>query len=161
MAERDKVKSRVTVDVRLRPEILEKTSMVPPTAEAILSVADWTDDPGVGKAVLLEDGSEVLNPVPMAPPVGYAPEPSIMEMIDQAVKRNLAMGVDPDEVIDEEAELNDFLEDEEFDPASVYEINVQEMEEDAPILPPAPVPPPEPVPEPPEPVVSPAPIPPA
>lgn len=146
MADRDKIKSSVKVEVRLRDaEGVPKLAKHVPLEEAIRE-SDWSDDPGVGKAVLLEDGSEMLNPVPMAPPVGYVEGPSIMEMIERQVAKHLAT-LEPDEPIDEEAELNDFGEDDEVDPVSLYEVIAVELAEDRPDLPR----PPEPVPDAPEP----------
>lgn len=85
---------------------------------------DWSEDVGVGKAILLEVGREVVNPVPHAPPLGYRPEPSIMEMVDAMVKRRLAELGD-DDVIDENLqEAEDFEVPDDMDPSSPYEIQL-------------------------------------
>lgn len=156
MADRDKINSSQKVEVRMRdPEGLPSKPKSVPLSEAI-AMSDWTDDPGVGKAVLLEDGSELLNPVPMAPPVGYVDGPSIMDMIQRQVEKHLAT-LKPDDEIDLEEELNDFGEDDEIDPTSLYE--VVSMELDAPPLPPAPVPEPPASADPPDVPLPPAPVP--
>lgn len=99
-------------------------------AEA-LGRADWTDDPGVGKAVLLPDGSELLNPVQHALPLGYNNEPSIMDIVDQRIRAHRAL-LEDRMVVDDEKEANDFDLQEEDDIFSYYEIGV--MLEDAPGL---------------------------
>lgn len=109
-----------------------------------LASADWTDDPGIGKAVLLPDGSELLNPVPHALPVGYVKEPSMMDIIDQRIRAHRALLEDA-EVIDSKEELNDFDVGEEPDIFSLYEFEAMAM--DAPGLDPAEAKPPPEIPE--------------
>lgn len=90
------------------------------------------NDPGIGHALLLEDGREVVNPVPVAPPVGYVKEPTVMEMIDAQVKRHLA-SLRGDEELDSEEDAVDFDVGDDYEPFSPYEIL---MSDEFPGLPP-------------------------
>lgn len=118
LAKRERGDERVRVEVSPSP-ITGEFENVP---EEALRVAGWTDDPGQGKAVLLGDGREVFNPIPMAPPVGYTPQPTLMELLDTMVKRHL-VGLRGDDEIDTVDEAEDFdVEDEIPDPFSIYEM---------------------------------------
>lgn len=126
MAERDRIlakKDRGDERVRVEVSASPSTGEFETISEEALRLAGWTEDPGEGKAVLLRDGREVFNPIPMAPPVGYTPQPTLMEMLDQMVQRHLAV-LHGDTVIDDTAEeADDFeIEDEIPDPFSVYEV---------------------------------------
>ncbi|QCQ84935.1 hypothetical protein [Blackfly microvirus SF02] len=88
--------------------------------------AGWTDDPLDGKAILLPDGREVLNPLPIAPPIGFRAEPSIIDLINRQIAAHQLLLADSLEV-DTEEESNDFdLPDEPPDPRSIYEVMVDE-----------------------------------
>lgn len=84
--------------------------------EAIARDGGWDDrDPGLGKAVLLEDGREVLNPVPMAPPVGYTEQPSMFQIMERMIAQHYAGLQDRDiEETEEESQDFDIGEDEEL-----------------------------------------------
>lgn len=94
-----------------------------------LSRADWTDDPGVGKAVLLPDGSELVSPLPHALPLGYVVEKSMMEIIDERIRAHRAL-LDARDEIDSREDMNDFEVAEEPDIFTLYEFEV--MMEDFP-----------------------------
>lgn len=94
--------------------------------------AAWTCDPGYGRAVLLKDGREVLNPLPMAPPVGYVAEPSLFERMEQMLSAKLAMLRD-DEEIDSEADWQDFEVADDIEPDSPYTVV---MHDEFPAVPP-------------------------
>lgn len=89
--------------------------------------ADWTDDPGTGRAILLPDGRELLNPVPVAPPLSIAQsaEPSVNDLVERAIKRHFEQLKGDDEV-DTQEEMDDFPDDVEFNPGSIYEIMLDE-----------------------------------
>lgn len=124
---------KVKVEVRLRDRIDPDTGefIVPGVIgdldDAMLD-ADWSKDPGTGRAIIMEDGSEVLNPVPMAPPLGYKKEESIIDMVARQVKAHYEM-LRGDDVIEQEGEAL-YGEDEDFFPSSIYE--VVQMEDTAP-----------------------------
>lgn len=85
--------------------------------------AEWSEDPGTGKAVLLADGRELLNPVPVAPPASiaaYSQEASVNDLVQRALSRHLEM-LRGAEDIDSLDEMDDFPEDEEWSPMSMYE----------------------------------------
>lgn len=115
--------------------------------------ADWDpSDPGVGRAVLLPDGREVFNPVPVAPPLGYVEGPSIFDQLYAKLRFEL-MAAKAEEAVDTAEEMNEFPPDEEPTFWTDYELA---MREDFPEMPPEP----DPVPVPPEikePAVAPAP----
>lgn len=118
------------VKVRLDPRADGVMPELPEDLSRAMKAANWTADPGTGKAILLADGSELLNPVPFEPPVDYVKQDSIMDMIDQRLKARLAM-LDPNMVLDDSPEdANDFDIDDEIDPLSIYE--VLSMKEDYP-----------------------------
>lgn len=89
-------------------------------------------DPGVGRAVLLPDGREVLNPVPMAPPVGFKEEDSMMEVMEKMIKRHLHGLRDEDE-LDSVEDALDFDVPDDLDIVSPYDV---EMMEEFPAMPP-------------------------
>jgi len=101
--------------------------------------ADWSDDPGTGRAVILADGRELLNPVPVAPPLSIAnsQEPSVNELVERALARHFAQ-LQANEVIDDEEDVDDFGEDEDFHPVSQYQVHV--LMDEAPAVPAAPPP---------------------
>lgn len=73
----------------------------------------WTDSPTDGKAILLPDRNgnpayEVLNPVPLAPPIGWTPTPPIEQLIADRVK------VEVDRLRGEQ-EVDDIIDAEDFD----------------------------------------------
>lgn len=98
--------------------------------------ADWTDDPGTGKAVILADGRELLNPIPVAPPLSItaSAEPSVNELVERALARHFAGLQDTDEV-DGPDDYDDFPEDDEWHPMSQYEVV---LIDEAPAVPAAP-----------------------
>lgn len=126
----DKIKVRI-------PEVLSD-GQLPPEQEALLDAmeaAGWSDDPTTGKAVLLPDGSEMLNPTPIAPPVDYDASPDAFTLWQRNLQRlsnirDLGDGFVLDET---DAEANDFEVDdpEDFFVRSVYEF---EMVPEAPSL---------------------------
>lgn len=96
--------------------------------------ADWSDDPGTGKAVILQDGRELLNPLPVAPPssiLAAAAEPSVNDLVERALKRHFDQLKANDE-IDTLADMDDFGEDEEFTPFSQFEVVLRD---EAPAIP--------------------------
>lgn len=88
--------------------------------------AGWTDDPRDGKSFLLEDGREVPNPLPVAPPVGYVYEPTIMDRLSQMLDKRLAALLEAQALEETEAEANDFDIDEDEEIRSIYEISLQD-----------------------------------
>lgn len=91
------------------------------------AAAGWSDDPGTGKAILVPDergapGYEVLNPLPIAPPIGWTPEPPIDELIRQRVREEYERWKEGEEEIDIVSELDDFdVEDEVIPAQTMYE----------------------------------------
>jgi hypothetical protein len=121
-------KVRVDIEPSYDGEVFEVTDKV----RDDFRDAGWSDDPGTGVAIHLPDGREVVNPVPVAPPVGYVQEISVMDQIMAklaAQQRILA----EDAIYETEADADDFDVEDEFDPFSMFEL--QDMQPDAPVLP--------------------------
>lgn len=96
--------------------------------------AGWDDkDPGVGRAVILEDGRELLNPVPMAPPVSYSQELSVNDLVERALIKYHKQLEEDKEANETLADLLHFDDDEDLEPASPWE--VIDMEDDPPPIP--------------------------
>lgn len=67
-----------------------------------------------------ENGEEILNPTPMQPPVGYKPQPSLIETIREQVRQHHLLLADQE--IDTEEEADDFdIDDDPADPHSKWE----------------------------------------
>lgn len=98
----------------------------------LMEEAGWTEDPRDGKAILTEQGYEVLNPVPVSPPMPVEPYEDVMSIIQRTVA-NYVAGLSEGDEIDTEEEANDFDVVEEWDPSSMYEI--RDVIEEAPRLP--------------------------
>lgn len=65
-------------------------------------------------------GEEILNDTPMQPPVGYKPQPSLIETIREQVRAHYLLLAD--EEIDTEEEADDFdIPDDPIDPHSPWE----------------------------------------
>lgn len=100
--------------------------------------ANWTDDPGTGKAILAVDergapGYEILNPLPFAPPIGWEPTPPIEELIRLRVHEELTRLKDAEE-IDDIIDAEDFDVDDELPPLdTIYEVIA--MKPESPSLP--------------------------
>lgn len=98
--------------------------------------AGWSEDPGTGKAVMVDDergnpAYEVLNPIPMAPPIGWVPTPPIEELIRQRVAQEFMLR--EDEEIDDINDAEDFDIPDELPPLeTIYE--VMGMEPQAPAV---------------------------
>ncbi|WNK13676.1 MAG: hypothetical protein [Microvirus sp.] len=106
-------------------------------AEA-LDAADWTDDPGTGRSILLEDGRELLNPVPIDPPVGHDEEPSINALVERALAKHMAKLEANKEAERTLADVLHFEEDGWDEFFSPWELQEREMVDE---VPPVPVPP--------------------
>lgn len=88
--------------------------------------AGWTDDPLDGKSVMLDDGRELPNPIPIAPPIGFRAEPSIIDLINQQIA-NRAILLAGELEVDSPEDMEDFdLDDEPPEPRSVYELMPEE-----------------------------------
>lgn len=141
MAKRDRIVSDEKVRVRINPRSpfrelnskfyrdqfggghVDGSDMVPDVEQLAekIDTAGWSDDPGTGVAVILPDGREVLNPVPMAPPIGYVAQPTLMEMMEQMLRVKLQQLRDDDEV-DTAEDAEDFdIPDELGEPPTMYE----------------------------------------
>lgn len=101
-----------------------------------MAAADWSDDPGTGRAVLLADGRELVNPIPVAPPLSVlaSTEPSVNELVERALSRHFEALKAADE-IDGPEDYDDFPEDTEWSPVSQYEVL---LVDEAPAVPAAP-----------------------
>lgn len=97
--------------------------------------AGWCEDPGQGKAVLLADGRELVNPTPVAPPAhiaAYSAEASVNDLVQRALARHMAL-LKPDDEVDTEEDLDDFPEDEDYHPITGYEVVL--LRDEAPAIP--------------------------
>lgn len=110
------------VKVRIDPRGSEKPPVVAKDIPDKMRSAGWSDDPGTGKAVLLDDGRELVNPLPHDPPIGYVQEPSVIDLINRELARRKAL-LEAEEIIDESVEdASDFEMEDEIDLLSGYEI---------------------------------------
>ena len=110
----------------LSGKILEAAAPIPDDEQLnqAMIAHEWTDDPGTGRAILLPDGRELLNPTPVAPPAhiaAYSQEMSVNDLVNRALARHAALLRGEDE-IDTEEDMNDFPEDEEYHPITGYEV---------------------------------------
>lgn len=121
----------VSVDVNSRFMLRHKEGKHGRSLNEKMVYAGWTDDPMDGKAFHDQFGREIVNPLSLAPPVGYRPEPTVMELIERQLAIRLAQLAGDDEV-DTAEEADDFDMEEEWDPTSLYEI--RELVEEAPRL---------------------------
>lgn len=111
-----------TVKVRIDPRGADRAPVVPKDISDKMRSAGWSADPGTGKAVLLEDGRELVNPLPHDPPLGYVQEPSVIDLINRELAKRKAL-LEADEVLDEtDEDANDFDMEDEVDLLSGYEI---------------------------------------
>jgi hypothetical protein len=111
--------------------------VVAPPVEEYCTKPRYDEDGVQVTAGILRDGREEVDPVPMSPPVGYVPEPSIMEMIrsmirDERFRQNLE-----NEEYETFEEADDFdIDDDPLDPLTEYE-RVFEPKKEPPASPPA------------------------
>lgn len=104
------------------------------TISELVLAADWSDDPGTGRSVLLADGRELVNPVPVAPPAhiaAYAKENSVNDLVQRAIAQHMALLKGSDE-LDSEDEAEDFPEDVDWHPTTLFEYVLMD---DAPAIP--------------------------
>lgn len=104
--------------------------------------ASWDpDDPGIGKAFLTKDGREIFNPVPMAPPVGYQQQDTMMQIMERMIKKHL-IGLEDTAIQESQEESEDFgdVEDESH-PFSPYEVLLKDEFPEMPRPEPEPAPP--------------------
>lgn len=132
MSKKSETVEKVRVDIRKEPFGGGGSKLVDADFRERFSLSGWTDDPRDGEAVLTDEGYEVLNPVPVSPPMGYTPTPDMMTLVHQQVVAHLAQLRQEDE-IDSEEDWEDFDLPEEIDPWSIYE--VRDMMDEAPALP--------------------------
>lgn len=133
--------SKIKVDVDVRDRSGVKVDK-PSDLYASISEAGWSDDPGTGKAVLLDDGREVVNSLPHDPPVGFVKQESVVDQVIRKLTAHRIMQLQDDEVIDLKEEAEDFDIDEDVDPRSVYEILLKDEFPDIPPVGPSDDPPP-------------------
>lgn len=80
-----------------------------------------------GVSTLLLNGSEVPDPLPVAPPVGYSAGPDLTDLIRQAVAREI--GLRGSDELDTADEAEDFDHPEAFEPFSAYEVDGLDRDE--------------------------------
>lgn len=116
---------------------LDGEAMSEDYAEA-MEAADWSDDAGTGRAILLPDGRELLSPLSVAPPssiAAAAAEPSVNDLVNRALARHFEQ-LKADDEIDSLEDHDDFGEDEDFTPFSQFEVVLRD---EAPAIPAEPV----------------------
>lgn len=97
--------------------------------------ADWTDDPGTGRAILMPDGRELLNPLPVAPPITFKEELSVNDLVERALKMHYERLANDEEVRESLDELLTFDDDDDLEPASPWEVIEREMSPEVPDIP--------------------------
>ena len=74
------------------------------------------------RPVMLDDyGHELLDPTPMAPPIGYKPQPSMVEIIRAQIRSEQLAKEAEDAGFETFEEADDFEVDDDYDPSSPYE----------------------------------------
>lgn len=130
-------KVKVEVDPRIvEPSDKAERKLLSPE-EIIAFAADWDPkDPGYGKAVLDQYGREIFNPVPMAPPIGYKEEVTMMERMQRMLRAELERAKEEeDEGIDDVEHMNEFPEDVEAPFYTAYELIMRDDFPESPRLP--------------------------
>lgn len=104
-------------------------------AEAVEG-AGWSDDPGTGRSILLADGREVPNPMPLAPPVTFSEELTVNQLVDRALRmhfENIERNQEAVETLDDLLVFDDEVDD--F-PRSRFEVEEGvDMQDEAPVIP--------------------------
>lgn len=131
MEERLKVVIQPTTDGEV-PDLSDETMY------QLMAANGWSvDDPGKGKAILDPYGREILNPMPVAPPIGYTPELSVMDRLHDMLSARFRQLQEDAQLDESEDDANDFEINDGEDLSSVYEI---EMAPEVPRIPDPPAP---------------------
>lgn len=132
-----KAKVRVEVDPRIVEESDKQARRSMSPEELIAFAAShWDpDDPGFGIAALDEYGREIFNPVPMAPPIGYKQEVTMMERLQQMLRAERLKAQEEETDGDTLEDMNDFPEDVDMPFYTAYELIMREDWPENPILP--------------------------
>lgn len=124
------------MDEKLKVVVYPDADGVVPSPEELLALAKaagWSEDPGTGITVLINDergapGYEVVNPMPFAPPIGFEPTPPIEQLIRDRVQLEIDRLRDDDE-IDDIVDAEDFdVPDELPQLETIYEFIAMERE---------------------------------
>lgn len=105
---------------------------IPSEAEMVrlATEAGWSDSPLDGKAILY-NGGEILNPVPVAPPIGYVPRDPLEDRLRAMVQSAVLAG--KEELEETAADVLDFdIPDELPDLTTIYEFAGMQDEAPAP-----------------------------
>lgn len=124
------------VDVVISPDISKDGEVITLPADVLydkMQEAGWSEDPGTGKAILTPLGNEIVSPRPVAPPIGYVAEESIMERLEKLLAARIAQLGDTDVIEETEEEMEDFETEDLEDVRWSY--TVKEMVYEAPALP--------------------------
>lgn len=92
----------------------------PETGEVLDQEKPFLRSLGLRPVVLDERGRERLDPTPMAPPVGWKPTPSMVEIMRAQIRNELSQAADQ-EGFETWDEANDFDVQDDFDPSTPYE----------------------------------------
>lgn len=113
------MKKKVQLDLEDGDDlVLEKSGFV----EEYLVPPTFDEDGVQASSGIGVDGKEYPDPVPMAPPVGYAAPPNIMDMIRSMVRSEALKRLADEQGFDNFDEANDFdLPDDPIDPRTPYE----------------------------------------
>lgn len=76
---------------------------------------------GLRPVMLDDNGHEILDPTPMAPPVGFKPQPSMVEIVRQQIASDRLAQEAEELGLETFDEANDFDVDDDFDPSTPYE----------------------------------------
>lgn len=137
-------KIKVTIDPRKEdlPEfdgkLRESDGFALPDDEQFAEAADgagWSDDPGEGRAILLADGREVGNPLPVAAPVVFAGEMSVNELVERSLKAHYELIAENAAAQETLEELLTFEEDDDLEPASPWEVVERVLPDEVPEIP--------------------------
>lgn len=97
--------------------------------EDLIALAGWDPkDPGVGRAVIAEDGREILNPAKFEEPADIEEGQDMMLVLERRIMQKLKSGLftGEEEVDESVAEASDFAIDDDVQYVSGYEVSMQE-----------------------------------
>lgn len=97
------------------------------TGELLTDLSATPRSPEYFRAVSAQDlyldpqGREILDPRPMAPPVGYTRQPTMVDIIRQQIRSHTLAAEAQAQGLESFEEADDFNVDDDFDPTSPYE----------------------------------------
>lgn len=114
---------KITIDEEIDPSKFVQEELLIPADPNMIIQAQWHPETGEQVASAIgKDGKEYPDPVPIAPPLDYAPPPDLMTMIKTMIFSERMKQLADQEDFDSIEEADDFdIEDDPADPLTPYE----------------------------------------